>query len=65
MIGRAEKNNLLPKKLSLLDTNSTEISAIGILSNPAYFEMFMEGLSTSSYKELKSLDLSCNVMEPD
>ncbi|KAM3145065.1 hypothetical protein pb186bvf_002740 [Paramecium bursaria] len=65
MLGRAEKNNLLPKKLSLLDTNSTEISAVGILSNPAYFEMFMEGLSTSSYKELKSLDLSCNVMEPD
>ena len=25
----------------------------------------MKGLSTSSYKELKSLDLSCNVMKPE
>lgn len=65
MIQEAEKNNLMPKMLALLDNNSTEIDAKGILTNPAYFYMFMKGLNTNFYKDLKSLDLSCNVMKPE
>ena len=37
MLGEAEKNNLLPSMLALLDKNCTEIDAKGILTNPAYF----------------------------
>ncbi|KAM3145067.1 hypothetical protein pb186bvf_002742 [Paramecium bursaria] len=63
MLRQANKQDILPKTLGMLNQQQ-HLSMAGKLSNPQYFNMFLEGLNSQEFRYLESLDISNNNITP-
>lgn len=63
LLSKGESSNLLPKTLGLFK-NQEHLQLQGKLTDPKYFDMFLESLSSESCDNIKELDLSSNNLSP-
>ncbi|KAM3131808.1 hypothetical protein pb186bvf_016058 [Paramecium bursaria] len=63
LLSKGESCNLLPKTLGIF-RNQEQMLLQGKLTDPKYFDMFLESLSSEPYENIKELDLSSNYLGP-